>query len=149
MNLSTSKLMNLSVDELSALYDRIALVLTRRIENEKRKLEQTLHNLRRISVADCSLVRRTVRLADVQRKPRRKYPPVQPKYRNPADRSQTWAGRGKQPKWLVVQLKGGKKIDDFLIKGNPARSRSSAQAADASCEYRAQIPQFCASIDSA
>ena len=41
---------------------------------------------------------------------------VAPKYRNPADPSQTWAGRGQQPKWLASQLGGGKRLEDFLIK---------------------------------
>jgi len=116
MSLSTAKLESLSVDELSALYDRVGLVLTKRIENEKRKLEETLLNLRKGAATNrAAAVRRRSKLADSQRRPRRKYPPVRPKYRNPSDRSQTWAGRGKQPRWLVAQLKAGKKIDDFLI----------------------------------
>jgi DNA-binding protein H-NS len=39
---------------------------------------------------------------------------IPPKYRSPA--GETWAGRGMKPKWMVVALKKGKKIDDFLIK---------------------------------
>jgi DNA-binding protein H-NS len=39
-----------------------------------------------------------------------------PKYRNPDQPSETWAGRGKQPRWLVAQLRSGKRIDDFKIK---------------------------------
>ena len=60
---------------------------------------------------------------------RRKYPPVLPKYQNPSDPSETWAGRGKQPRWLTSQLKAGKKIDDFLIdrtKREAAARRRSA-----------------------
>jgi DNA-binding protein H-NS len=41
---------------------------------------------------------------------------VKPKYRNPADRSETWTGRGMRPRWMVAAMKGGKKIEDFLIK---------------------------------
>jgi DNA-binding protein H-NS len=44
------------------------------------------------------------------------YPPVLPKYRNPVRPSETWAGRGKQPRWLSDQLRSGKKLDEFLIK---------------------------------
>ena len=40
---------------------------------------------------------------------------VPPKYRNPKDPSQTWAGRGLQPLWLRDALKSGKKLDSFLI----------------------------------
>jgi DNA-binding protein H-NS len=46
---------------------------------------------------------------------RRAYPPVLPKFQNPADPNETWAGRGKQPRWLVAQLKAGRKTSDFLI----------------------------------
>jgi len=38
---------------------------------------------------------------------------VLPKYRSPS--GETWAGRGAKPRWLVAAIKGGKKIDDFLI----------------------------------
>ncbi len=38
-----------------------------------------------------------------------------PKYRNPSEPTQTWAGRGRQPKWLVVEIKKGNKLEDYLI----------------------------------
>ena len=41
---------------------------------------------------------------------------VRPKYRNPADPSQTWAGRGQQPKWLAAETAKGRSLDEFLIK---------------------------------
>jgi len=41
---------------------------------------------------------------------------VSVKYANPDDPSQTWTGRGRQPKWLVAKIKAGNKIDRFLIK---------------------------------
>jgi DNA-binding protein H-NS len=41
---------------------------------------------------------------------------VAPKYRNPANPTQTWAARGKQPKWLVAEIAKGKKLEDFAIK---------------------------------
>lgn len=41
---------------------------------------------------------------------------VAPKYRNPANPSQTWAARGKQPKWLAAEIAKGKKLEDFAIK---------------------------------
>jgi DNA-binding protein H-NS len=42
---------------------------------------------------------------------------VAPKYRNPENPAETWAGRGLKPRWLVAALKGGKKIEDFAIAG--------------------------------
>jgi DNA-binding protein H-NS len=41
---------------------------------------------------------------------------VAPKYRNPAKPTETWAGRGKPPRWMQAELKKGKKIADFAIK---------------------------------
>lgn len=40
---------------------------------------------------------------------------VKPKYRNPADRSETWSGRGLRPRWLVAAMKGGKKLEDLAV----------------------------------
>lgn len=40
---------------------------------------------------------------------------VKPKYRNPADRTETWTGRGLRPRWLTAAMKGGKKLEDFAI----------------------------------
>jgi DNA-binding protein H-NS len=42
---------------------------------------------------------------------------VAPKYRNPENPAETWAGRGLRPRWLVAALKGGKKVEEFAIAG--------------------------------
>jgi DNA-binding protein H-NS len=51
---------------------------------------------------------------------------VAPKYRNPENPTETWAGRGLKPRWLAAAIKGGKKQDDFLIPGAVVRA-SAAQ----------------------
>jgi DNA-binding protein H-NS len=38
-----------------------------------------------------------------------------PKYANPADPSQTWTGRGRQPNWVKAHLQAGKSLDDLAI----------------------------------
>jgi DNA-binding protein H-NS len=103
----------MSTDELWALHLKIAAVLARRISAEKRQLEQRLQKLQLVS--NGSIPRE-----------RRPYPQVFPKYRNPANPSETWAGRGKQPRWLKAELQLGKKIDDFRIRnaGHRATRRS-------------------------
>lgn len=40
---------------------------------------------------------------------------VAPKYRNPANPSETWAGRGKPPRWLAAEVAKGSKVEDYLI----------------------------------
>lgn len=38
-----------------------------------------------------------------------------PKYANPADPSQTWTGRGRQPNWVKEALSQGKSLDSMAI----------------------------------
>lgn len=38
-----------------------------------------------------------------------------PKYANPADPSQTWTGRGRQPNWVKEALAAGKSMDDLAL----------------------------------
>jgi DNA-binding protein H-NS len=47
---------------------------------------------------------------------------VAPKYRNPENPAETWAGRGLKPRWLVAAIKGGKKQEDFAIGGAAKRA---------------------------
>jgi DNA-binding protein H-NS len=92
-----------SVDELWALNEQIVHLLASKMEEEKALLEKRLRNLRL----------KTAATSDAPAK--RPYPPVLPKYRNPVRHSETWAGRGKQPRWLVAALKRGKHLEDFRI----------------------------------
>jgi len=104
----------LSIDELWALHEEVGALLSDRILAEKRELEARLAKLNRGLVEKAPIARAVLKVSS-RRTGRRKYPPVLPKYQNPGDPSETWAGRGKQPRWLVSELKAGKKIDDFLI----------------------------------
>jgi DNA-binding protein H-NS len=40
---------------------------------------------------------------------------VQAQYQNPADNTQTWTGRGRQPRWIAEGLASGKTLEDFRI----------------------------------
>jgi DNA-binding protein H-NS len=40
---------------------------------------------------------------------------VPPKYKNPADKTQTWTGRGRMPAWAAELSEGGK-LDEALIR---------------------------------
>ena len=97
-------LKSMSLDQLWNLHERLVAELSRKIKAEKATLE---YRLRTLGVAENN--------KGADRK-RRAYPKVLPKYRNPKNRAETWAGRGKQPLWLTAQLRSGKRLDDFLIK---------------------------------
>lgn len=45
----------------------------------------------------------------------RKRAPAVPKYANPADRSDTWSGRGRKPRWFEAALNAGKTPEDLAI----------------------------------
>jgi DNA-binding protein H-NS len=51
---------------------------------------------------------------------------VTPKYRGSS--GETWAGRGERPRWLVAAIKGGKKLDDFLIDKSARKGRRKRRA---------------------
>jgi DNA-binding protein H-NS len=48
---------------------------------------------------------------------------VAPKYRDPENASQTWAGRGQAPRWLTAYESQGRKREEFLI-GASGEARS-------------------------
>jgi DNA-binding protein H-NS len=110
---------SLSIDELWTLHEDIGAVLSEKIVAETGELEERLAKLNR-AMADRAKFARAE--SGRRRVVRRKYPPVLPKYRNPNDPSETWAGRGKQPRWLVSQLKAGRNMSDFLINRPERRS---------------------------
>jgi len=107
-------LKSMSVDELWSLHQIVASVLARKISAETARLEERLRQLGESRGASAGV-----------KKPhaRRPYPQVFPKYRNPAQPSETWAGRGKQPRWLTAQLRSGKHLDDFRIQPSSQRAR--------------------------
>jgi DNA-binding protein H-NS len=45
----------------------------------------------------------------------RKRAPAKAKYANPANRSETWTGRGRKPRWAEAALKAGKSLADLAI----------------------------------
>ena len=104
------------LDDLWALHEQINGVLSSRIVAEKQQLEKRLVQLNRgRELQGSAALKIRSGKADGDR-PRRKYPRVFPKYRNPQMPSETWSGRGKQPRWLVAAIQSGRKIDDFRIR---------------------------------
>jgi DNA-binding protein H-NS len=103
-NMTTNDLDGMSIEELWALHVELGNVLAHKIATEKRQLERRL-----------GMLQATSRSSQSPGRERRPYPQVFPKYRNPLKPSETWAGRGKLPRWLKAELQSGKKIDDFRI----------------------------------
>jgi DNA-binding protein H-NS len=101
-------LSGMSVKALMDLRQQVDEMLVKR----RAELEQQLE---RIAVAGGARVGRGERSVLKGRK-------VPPKYRGPS--GETWAGRGAKPRWLVAAIKGGKKLDDFLIDKSARKRRA-------------------------
>ena len=96
---------NLSIDELNSVIQNAESA----IKDKQRKQRSSVVKQIRELAAGIGL---TVELR-TEKKVRKSLPP---KYRNPANASETWKGRGPKPKWLKAAIAGGKKIEDLLIK---------------------------------
>jgi DNA-binding protein H-NS len=98
----------MSTDQLWTLHEKITATLVAKITAEKAQLDQRLCELNQGvgSKTDGAHINRA----------RRSYPKVFPKFQNPARPFETWAGRGKKPRWLTAQLNSGNRIDDFRIR---------------------------------
>jgi DNA-binding protein H-NS len=44
---------------------------------------------------------------------------VAPKFRNPDNPAELWAGRGRKPKWVEEKLAAGRQLEDLRINGEP------------------------------
>jgi DNA-binding protein H-NS len=113
---------SMSVDELWKIRERIEVILKVKIATELIDLNRRLDVLDPKSISDQRADRKRSRSTGQKRRP---YPLVQPKYRNPEEPSETWAGRGRQPRWVQMQLSLGKRLEDFRI-GKPGHLRRAA-----------------------
>lgn len=107
-------------DELWLLYEELTTILAERIGAEKRKLETRLTRLSGADQVGEAALRGESR-------PKRKYPKVFPKYFNPSAPTETWSGRGKQPRWIVAALRSGHKLEEFQIRDAKASAGGKAR----------------------
>jgi len=95
-------------NELWLLHEELTKILSEKITAEKLELEKRLARLNPEQISPEVTESKSDR-------PRRRYPKVLPKYRNPLAPTEMWSGRGKRPRWLVEALRSGHKLEDFLI----------------------------------
>jgi len=100
-------LSGMTVEALMDLRNRVDESLSKR----RAELQQQLERI--AVVGGARVVRRGGRVLRGRKVP--------PKYRSPS--GETWAGRGARPHWLVAAIKGGNKLDDFLIDKSARKGR--------------------------
>jgi DNA-binding protein H-NS len=102
------ELKNLSKKQLAELIERAA---TRSRELDTEELNKVRADVRAFALSKGYTIEQLFG-GRGRKQARRK---AAPKYRNPADHSQTWSGRGKRPRWFHAALKAGRKEKDLLI----------------------------------
>ena len=130
----------MTVSELLRLRDKVQTALSRKIQAERQELQRKIDELSKLegsgsgdlaSLPRASIAKRRTgrRRGDDSTKANGKPHPlkgrtVAPKYRDPENPSQTWAGRGQAPKWLAAYENQGRKREEFLIgAGAGARAK--------------------------
>jgi DNA-binding protein H-NS len=127
--LSGRKLDAMSMPELMKLRERIQAALASKREELQRQIDELSaldtagRGNRRVGSRD-----RRPRVAARSRRGDGKANPlkgrsVAPKYRDPENPSQTWAGRGQPPRWLTAYEQQGRKRDEFLIGATQAAAK--------------------------
>lgn len=112
-------LKSMSIDRLSKLREQVSAALNAKVIEERRAVQEQLSKLDRFATGGWRSkgVRGGLRGT------------VAPKYRNPDNPAETWAGRGLKPRWLAAALKTGKKLEDFSITAPLRKSRGAAKKA--------------------
>jgi DNA-binding protein H-NS len=104
MNVSVTNLKSMSLDKLTALRAEVDALLSTKVAEERRNVQEQLIKLDRLMGTGSRTRGAGPRGA------------VAPKYRNPENPEETWAGRGLKPRWLAAALKSGGRLEDFTIK---------------------------------
>src|SRR5262245_50271250 len=106
-------LASMSIEALISLRDNVGRVLKERSEELRRQLQQ-------------AEIERPARKAA----PGRRGGKIPPKYRDPDNPANVWAGRGAIPRWMAEKIKSGAKREDFLIgtgEAAPGRRKRTAK----------------------
>ena len=111
-------LKSMTIDKLSKLREQVDAILGTKVIEERRAVQDQIGKLERLTTRGrVKGGRGGTRGA------------VAPKYRNPANPAETWAGRGLKPRWLAAALKTGKKLEDFSIAAPVKKLRAAPRKA--------------------
>jgi DNA-binding protein H-NS len=91
-------LASMSIEALISLRDNVGRALKERGEELRRQLQQV------------EIERPARKAASVRRGGK-----IPPKYRDPENPANVWAGRGAIPRWMAEKIQSGAKREDFLI----------------------------------
>ena len=101
------------------LRNQVDAALSSKVIEERRAVQDQIGKLERLATNGLRVKRGRVGLRG----------PVAPKYRNPENSAETWAGRGLKPRWVAAALKSGKKLEHFSIDVTGKKIRSAPRKA--------------------
>ena len=99
----------LSEAELQAVIEKAEKALRERQTSKRKEIIAQIKEL-------AASIGVTVDIHEADKKAERKNSKVAARYRNPADSSQTWSGRGLAPKWMQALTATGRDKSEFEIK---------------------------------
>ncbi len=105
----------LSLSELKELQRKVEHAIAQHKEREKRRALADVHALLRDRGLEPEDLEELIsrRAGRRGRKVRAEKSANVPRFRNPANPSQTWTGRGRRPSWFIEHLQAGGSIDDL------------------------------------
>lgn len=98
---------SLSLKELKELQSQVAKAIA---TFEDRKKKEALAELQEMARAKGFTFEELTGLSVVRRRA-----PASAKYANPADKSDTWSGRGRKPRWFIQALASGTQPEDLSV----------------------------------
>ncbi|RZU36942.1 nucleoid protein H-NS [Fluviicoccus keumensis] len=109
-------LSQLSISELNAVIaEAQALISARKDEELQKTYQEFAEKARALGMTVDQILAVGAKSGRGKAAPAAEKKPVAIRYRNPANPSETWTGRGKQPRWLAARIAAGSKVEDFAI----------------------------------
>jgi DNA-binding protein H-NS len=100
----------MALKDLRELENRVAAAIVRAQEREKADLKARIEEL----ASEAGMTVQEI-YGSGRGRGAGKGGKVAVKYMNPDNKSETWTGRGRQPRWLAAKLSKGAKLADFSI----------------------------------
>lgn len=108
MKIDFKKLKTADLDQLTAEIEK------RKMELEQETLQTALEKMQAVATKHDVAFDEVIKFySRVKKKPAKTKRVA--KYRNPDDPSQTWAGKGRKPGWLMEKLAEGNSLESFAV----------------------------------
>ena len=98
---------NMPLKELKELQAQVTRAIATYEDRKKKEALAELHEFARTKGFDLEELTGTSVV--------RRRAPASPKYANPANKSDTWSGRGRKPRWFIEALNSGKQPEDMSV----------------------------------